>query len=106
MSSIDSPAATFSRINSTVIRVPFIAGFADHYLWIYFDQIFHMSKILLSAERFDIFAGHLFQLRIRRDDVQDLLHVAVGVFVVDDLFEVERAAFDLIGEGVFQFGKP
>ncbi len=80
-------------------------GLAHHYFGVYFDQVFHTFKILLSAKSLDIFPRHLFQLRIRRDDVEHGLHVAVGVFVVDDLFEIEGPPLDLIGKCVFKLTK-
>ena len=74
----------------------FYNWFADHYIWVYFNQMFHNYKILLYAKALDIFPRHFFQLRIRRNYVQDRLHVAVVVWGVDHLFEVERAAFDVV----------
>src|SRR5437764_301892 len=45
----------------------------------------------LSAETLNILPRRFLQIRVRRNDVQHGLHIAVGVIVVDDLFEIERA---------------
>ena len=58
-----------------------------------------------TLKALNIFPRHLFQLRIRRDDVQHRLHIAVGVFVIDNLFEIERPPLDLVGERVFELAE-